>query len=122
MLAHFESTFTSYLSQLSTATSSLPLAVPSSPLLVPGSTILPTLLQNPALNAWSDLVPLFRAIWGSAGRIESAQVTRGEEGMQCVCRLLERVGAPRMARLEAEERDGAVVWVRALRDATRERG
>lgn len=110
-----------YLTQLSTAISQLPTSVPLARIPLIGSDAFVALIAKPTLISWAHLLPLLETVWGKSAKVAKEHVTRGQTGVDIVAKLLETVGAAQLAGLEDEERDGAIAWIRALRDAVREK-
>ncbi|KAM0748608.1 hypothetical protein T439DRAFT_68587 [Meredithblackwellia eburnea MCA 4105] len=110
-----------YLTQLDTAISLLPPSVPVTRIPLVGSDSFIALKSNPSRDSWQHLQPLLETVWGRSGAVVSSHVTRGNEGVQVISSLFNQVGAGSLAALEDEDRDSAIGWIRAFRDAVRER-
>lgn len=110
-----------YLTQLSTAISLLPSSVPLAKLPLLGGDAFVALEKKPVRDSWAHVLPLLETVWGKPGAVHAGHVTRSAQGVLVVAKLLDHVGAATFAGLEDEERDGAIGWIRAIRDAVREK-
>ena len=110
-----------YLTQLSTAISLLPLSVSTGTIPLLGADAFVALESKPAKESWPHVLAILETVWGKPGAVSPGHVTKGELGVEIVSTLLGHVGAATLAGLEDEERDGAIGWIRAIRDAVREK-
>ncbi|KAL8291243.1 hypothetical protein RQP46_002221 [Phenoliferia psychrophenolica] len=111
-----------YLTQLSTAISLLPLSVDTGSIPLLGADAFVALEANLLhRESWAHVLPLLETVWGRPGAVSPGHITKGLQGIEVVSQLFGHVGAATLAGLEDEERDGAIGWIRAIRDAVREK-
>lgn len=119
--SHYRQRLDQAIGQLATALSSLPPLVPAGPPTCPGFDGFAALAAKPSRREFGQLRAVLTQVWGVPGGIRIQHVTRGQQGTTLVLNLIERVGADALSRLEDDEREEAVGWVRGLRDAAIER-
>lgn len=120
---HFQHRLSTLLGDLATALSSLPPLVPEEPSPPSRHDQIAALAALPARRACSfrHLQDVLSDVWGVPEGVRPNHITRGERGTKLVLTLLERVGVDAMSRLDDDEREEAIAWTRALRDAATER-
>lgn len=120
--SHYRTRFHNLFGQLAIELESLPPLVPSTDPPVSGWPAFERLAGLPARKEFKHLQAVLCEVWGTPGGIRIEHVTRGARGTRLVLSLLERVGADALSRLDDDEREEAVAWVRAMWDAAKERG
>ena len=121
--SHYRQRLTKLVGQLATALSSLPPLVPAGPPNCPGFDRFGSLMASakPGARGFGPVRAVLCQVWAVPGGIRIEHITRGAQGTTVVLNLIERVGCDGLSRLGDDEREEAVAWVRALRDAATER-